>query len=109
MNVGIHEVDVEFGMDVLEDIHVAIIGHGITGGPIVGMKVADCVHDVHLLKDVMNVAICIPRHVRQCGASSGTSALEIHEVCDQPGPQDPQCGWIVQGITSPVHTIKYGR
>ena len=108
MDVGIHAVDVELGMDVLEDILVVIICHGITEGPIVGMTVADSVHDVHLLKDVMNVAICIHRHVSQCGASSGTSALEIHEVCHQHGPQRGQNGWIVVRILTPVHTIEYG-
>ena len=101
MNVGNHEVGVEFGMDVLEDIHVAIICQGISGGPLLGIVMADCVDDIHLLKDVMNVAIC--------ALSPGySSALEIHEVCDQLGSQAPQCEWIVPVTLGPVYNITFG-
>ena len=37
--------DVEFGVDVFEDIHVVIIGNGIPHGPLVGIVLANGSHD----------------------------------------------------------------
>ena len=91
-------LNVEFGMDVLEDIDVVIIGHGIAEGPIVGMKIPDCLHDGHLFEDVMNVAIWFQ--------SVRSWALELNEVAAQLGPHARKCVRIIPVTVDPTHRIE---
>ena len=91
--------DVELGVEDFEDIDVVIIGHGIPEGPIVGMKLANCFHDVHLMENVMDVAI-LPHLVR-------SSALELNEVGQQLEPHARQCVRIVPVTFCPTHIIEF--
>ena len=98
MNVGIHENDVEFGMDVLKDIDVVIIGHGIAEGPLVGITIANCLHDVHLLKEVMNVAMWLQ--------FVSPWALELYEVAGQLRPHARQCDRMIPVTVGEPHRMR---